>query len=476
MSIDLLLSKLGAGARQVSVSAQPAEAASGLFSEALAVTNERPASPERTSPQERAELARTKAADGRARDPEQKAEQVPKTELDQERRQRAEHEPKTPDERYQTDVTSRDDAPLDDQTSQADDQQIGIETASLDKTEPSLVVDKADQLTIGNPAEDIPELPEVQTEALDNPTQPSAVAPVATPEISTPQQATEAASGAPTAVPRAGSAKPGGQPALDPVIEADGADAEGDAGVDLQAARRSALDSRPTIEGARQQNAQTNAGSNNAPSAGGAPGPAPVAAAAAQAQSPLPAAATSSATPSDVRIDPAALALQSGRPAGEGIKSGQPVQRTAPTATPLRMDSIALRVAQAARTGDMRFEIQLDPPELGRIDVKLEIAQDGQLRAQLATERPETFELLQRDARVLHKALEATGLKVDENSIDVSLRDQTTADERGSDQAGGGSNSQADPEDDPDGILASLDPSIARSAIRAAMGGVDRTI
>ncbi|HVL70919.1 MAG TPA: flagellar hook-length control protein FliK [Beijerinckiaceae bacterium] len=74
--------------------------------------------------------------------------------------------------------------------------------------------------------------------------------------------------------------------------------------------------------------------------------------------------------------------------------------------------------------GVNRFEIRLDPPELGRVDVRLEIEADGGVKARLVVDRVDTLHLLQRDARTLERAFEQAGLKPSEGGIDLSLRDQ----------------------------------------------------
>lgn len=157
------------------------------------------------------------------------------------------------------------------------------------------------------------------------------------------------------------------------------------------------------------------------------------------------------------------------------LQTPQSARGTERAATPLRMDTIALRIVQASRGGEARFEIQLDPPELGRIDVRLEIGQEGSLRAHLAADRAETLDLLQRDGRILQKALEGAGLKLGQDSLEFSLRDQGGSD-RQSAANGADPDSGQDrlADDDPDGAATPIE--IDRASLRHAMGGVDRTI
>jgi len=67
----------------------------------------------------------------------------------------------------------------------------------------------------------------------------------------------------------------------------------------------------------------------------------------------------------------------------------------------------------------------MDPPELGRIDVKLEFGRDGRMTANLSVERAETLDLLLRDARALERALAGSGLNTDKDSLNFSLKDQS---------------------------------------------------
>jgi len=85
-------------------------------------------------------------------------------------------------------------------------------------------------------------------------------------------------------------------------------------------------------------------------------------------------------------------------------------------------------------------QIRLNPAELGRIEVKMEVSDDGHVRAVLAVDKPETLDLMQRDPRALERALQAAGLKTDQDSLNFSLRDDGT---------GKGQNGSGDGRDDP---------------------------
>lgn len=84
--------------------------------------------------------------------------------------------------------------------------------------------------------------------------------------------------------------------------------------------------------------------------------------------------------------------------------------------------ALAVQIAAQANAGQRRFEIRMDPPELGRIDVRLDMRENGAATTRLVVERPETLDLLQRDARFLERALADSGLKLEEGGLRMSLK------------------------------------------------------
>ncbi|MBV9954133.1 MAG: flagellar hook-length control protein FliK [Pseudolabrys sp.] len=90
--------------------------------------------------------------------------------------------------------------------------------------------------------------------------------------------------------------------------------------------------------------------------------------------------------------------------------------------TPLQ--GVAVEIAAQALSGKHRFEIRLDPPELGRIHVRLDVDRDGQVLSRLVVDRVDTLDLLRRDAANLERALNDAGLKTSDHGLQFSLRDQ----------------------------------------------------
>ncbi len=111
------------------------------------------------------------------------------------------------------------------------------------------------------------------------------------------------------------------------------------------------------------------------------------------------------------------------------IRSGGPAPQTAvpggqqPQVHAGRMaEDIAVQMARHGAAGVNRFELRLDPPELGRIDIRMEITADGQVQASLSVDRADALDLLRADARLLDRALNDAGLKTDSGSLSFSLR------------------------------------------------------
>ena len=85
---------------------------------------------------------------------------------------------------------------------------------------------------------------------------------------------------------------------------------------------------------------------------------------------------------------------------------------------------LAAEVARFAQKGQTRFQIRMDPPELGRVDVELKVSRDGTVKAHLSVERSETLDMFLRDQRGLERALDAAGLKLDSGGLEMSLKNQ----------------------------------------------------
>lgn len=104
-----------------------------------------------------------------------------------------------------------------------------------------------------------------------------------------------------------------------------------------------------------------------------------------------------------------------------------PTQTAFAADTPVPLNGLAADIALRAAGGNSRFEIRLDPAELGRIDVRLDVDKHGNVTSHLTVERPATLDMLRNDAPKLQQALEDAGLKTGDSGLQFSLRDQSSS-------------------------------------------------
>lgn len=100
------------------------------------------------------------------------------------------------------------------------------------------------------------------------------------------------------------------------------------------------------------------------------------------------------------------------------------------------LNGLAMDIALRAAGGSSRFEIRLDPAELGRIDVRLDVDKHGNVTSHLTVERPATLDMLRNDAPRLQQALEDAGLKTGDGGLQFSLRDQSSSGRQDDGQSG----------------------------------------
>ena len=98
---------------------------------------------------------------------------------------------------------------------------------------------------------------------------------------------------------------------------------------------------------------------------------------------------------------------------------------SASTAAAVPVAGLAVAIAARAQSGSNQFDIRLDPPELGRIDVRLDVDRDGQVTTHMTAERPDTLQLLQSQQPQIEQALQQAGLKTADNGLQFTLRDQS---------------------------------------------------
>jgi flagellar hook-length control protein FliK len=126
-------------------------------------------------------------------------------------------------------------------------------------------------------------------------------------------------------------------------------------------------------------------------------------------------------------------------PGGIGVAPGQPVSAvtlpssiqvvpaghdTSGAAASPDLNALAIGIAAKSLSGSKQFDISLDPPELGRVDVRLTVDNAGKAQAHLAADKPETLQMLQRDSSSLERALKDSGVQLSNNGLQFSLKGQ----------------------------------------------------
>lgn len=105
---------------------------------------------------------------------------------------------------------------------------------------------------------------------------------------------------------------------------------------------------------------------------------------------------------------------------GQNIPAGR-------TDLPAMSRQVASQVEQglltALRDGATRLDLQLHPAELGTVAITL-IARNGELSAQIRSEKSETAEMLQRQMDTIRVTLEQQGIKVDKIEVQVQQDDR----------------------------------------------------
>jgi flagellar hook-length control protein FliK len=108
----------------------------------------------------------------------------------------------------------------------------------------------------------------------------------------------------------------------------------------------------------------------------------------------------------------------------------------AATNAPVPLSGLALEIAVSARSGKSRFEIRLDPADLGRIDVRIDVDRNGHVTSHLTVEKPETLSMLRQDAPQLQRQLDDAGFKTGNGGLQFSLRDQSSSGQNNDNETG----------------------------------------
>jgi len=95
----------------------------------------------------------------------------------------------------------------------------------------------------------------------------------------------------------------------------------------------------------------------------------------------------------------------------------------AATATAV-IQQVTVHVSKAAVDGVDHINVQLNPPELGHVEVRMEVGPSGHFSAVFSADRPQTADMLQRNAHELTRSLQDAGVRTDAGSLSFNLRGQ----------------------------------------------------
>ncbi|MBK9561639.1 MAG: flagellar hook-length control protein FliK [Micavibrio sp.] len=110
---------------------------------------------------------------------------------------------------------------------------------------------------------------------------------------------------------------------------------------------------------------------------------------------------------------------------------------------------VAATISKAAANGETKnITLQLEPPELGRVEVRMAFSKDKTVKAIVVAEKPETHLLLQRDGHLLERALFDSGLDAGGSSLSFELAHEGyDFNGRGGDGNGGYARNEGAPEE-----------------------------
>lgn len=85
---------------------------------------------------------------------------------------------------------------------------------------------------------------------------------------------------------------------------------------------------------------------------------------------------------------------------------------------------VGIEIVRQIGAGRSEFSIRLDPPDLGRVDVRLEFNR-GEVRAVVTSDNPATHDLLRRDADSFARMFADNGFRADSGAFRFDLRQET---------------------------------------------------
>ena len=92
-------------------------------------------------------------------------------------------------------------------------------------------------------------------------------------------------------------------------------------------------------------------------------------------------------------------------------------QRAAPAAA-----QVGREIIRRFNGGTTNFEMRLDPAELGRVEIRMEVTRDNRVTAVVTADNPQALTELARHARELEQQLQSAGLQLSDAGLSFDLR------------------------------------------------------
>ncbi len=113
----------------------------------------------------------------------------------------------------------------------------------------------------------------------------------------------------------------------------------------------------------------------------------------------------------------------------DGVDFAQKLSQANQSRSPQHVhQQVTVALRQMAAQGRERLTIRLDPEQLGRLEIRLDIGADGKTRTHIMAETQQTLDLLRGDQRGLERALQNAGLDTTPEGMSFSLRRDGNAD------------------------------------------------
>ena len=126
----------------------------------------------------------------------------------------------------------------------------------------------------------------------------------------------------------------------------------------------------------------------------------------------------------NLRPDAAQNALGKNAATHAFTPQGTPHRPNAPVQQQQIVRAVTLNMTRNAQNQIERMSMQLEPAELGRVNIELKMGDDGVLKAHIMTDKMDTLHALQKDSTALHKAFQDAGLDMGSENFTFDLRDQ----------------------------------------------------